>query len=188
MDEQRRARDTMKKTSTNKFTTFSNGLKEGRINKCRRIRGWLHETLRSHFSLNANWVQNHIANCPKCQRRFSSIGKVNLALSLIKSQPHKLDLLMRANTQAIGVLKHSLREAPKAQKLKTMQPELKMREICSVYKRSVANIAACIAILFLMKTGIFYSVDTFQDQGKKAIKQYYINQVGEDLASDIFHN
>jgi len=177
----------MKKTSTNKLTTFSDGLEEGRINKCRRIRAWLHEALRSHFSLNADWVQNHIANCPKCQRRFASVSRVNLALSLIKSQPHKLDLLMRANKQAIGVLKHSLREAPKAQKLKTIQPEPKLLEICNVHKSSAANVAACIAILFLMKTGVFYSVDTFQDQGKKAIKQYYINEIGEDLASDIFH-
>jgi len=187
MDEQKRTRDTMKKTSTNKSTTFSDGLKEGKINKCRRIRGWLHEALRNHFSLNADWVQNHIANCPKCQRRFSSISRVNLALSLIKSQPHKLDLLMRANTQAIGVLKHSLREAPKAQKLKAMQPEPKLLEICSIHKHSAANVAACIAILFLMKTGIFSFTDTVQTQGQKVVKQYYINQVGKDLASDIFH-
>ena len=161
--------------------------KNERRARCRQIRGWLYESLRNHFSLNADWVQNHIASCPKCQRRFASVSRVNLALSLIKSQPHKLDLLMRANKQAVGVLKHNLREAPKAQKLKAMQPEPKLLEICNVHKGSAANIAACIAILLLMKTGIFYSVDTCQDQGKKALKQYYINQVGEDLANDIFH-
>jgi hypothetical protein len=186
MDEQRRTRDTMKKTSKNKLTTLSDGLKEGRINRCRRIRVWLHEALRSHFSLDAAWVQNHIAHCPKCQRRLASVSRVNLALSLVKSQPHKLDLLLRANTQAIGVLKHSLREAPKAQKLKKIQPEPKLLEICNVHKGSAANVAACIAILFLMKTGIFSFTDTVQTQGQKAVKQYYINHVGEDLASDIF--
>jgi hypothetical protein len=188
MDEPGRTRDTMKKTSTNKPAASSDGLQEDRGKKCRRIRSWLYETLMSRFSLNADWVQNHIASCPKCQRRFASVSRVNLALSLVKSQPHKLDLLMRANTQAIGVLKHSLREAPKTAKLKTMQPEPRLLEICSVHKGSAANVAACIAILFLMKTGIFYSVDTFQDKGKKAIKQYYINELGEDLARDIFQS
>jgi hypothetical protein len=161
-------------------------LNETRVNKCRRIRAWLYEALRSHFSLNADWVQNHIANCPKCQRRFACVSRVNLALSLIKSQPHKLDLLMRANKQAIGVLKHSLREASKAQKLKIIQPEPKLLEICNVHKSSAANVAACIAILFLMKTGIFSITDTVQTQGQKAVKQYYVNQVGKDLANDIF--
>jgi hypothetical protein len=183
MDEQRKMRDIMKTTRKNERRQTT----DERRAKCRRIRGWLHETLRSRFSFDADWVQNHIANCPKCQRRFASVSRVNLALSLVKSQPHKLDLLMRANTQAIGVLKHSLREAPETAKLKTMQPEPKLLEVCNVHKSSAVNIAACIAILFLMKTGIFYSVDTCQDQGKKALKQYYINQVGEDLANDIFH-
>src|SRR4030042_5066513 len=121
MDEQRRMRDTMKTTRRNERQAM-----------CKRIRYWLYETLRNRFSFDADWVQNHIANCPKCQRRFASVSRVNLALSLVKSQPHKLDLLMRANTQAIGVLKHSLREAPKTQRLKTMQPEPKLLEICNV--------------------------------------------------------
>lgn len=165
----------MTKTSTNE--------KRG---KCRQIREWLHGTIKSRISFEASWVQNHIAYCPKCQRRFASVSRVNLALSLVKSQPHSLDLLMRANAQAISVLKHGLREAPKAQKLKVMQPEPKLWEICSVHKHSAANVAACIAIIFLMKSGIFSFMDTFEAEGQKVIRQYYVNQVGEDLASDIF--
>jgi len=165
----------MKKTSANQ-----------RPGKCRQIRAHLHKAITSHFGPDADWVQNHIGNCPRCQRRFASIGKVNLALSLVKSQPHKLDLLMRANTQAISLLKHSLREAPKAKMLKNMQPEPSLLERCSVYKHSAANVAACITILFLMKIGVFSFVDKFQTEGQKVVKQYYVNQVGEDLANDIF--
>ena len=155
-------------------------------NKCRRIRAWLYKAISSRFALDADWVQNHIANCLRCQRRMASIGKVNLALSIIKSQPHKLDLLMRANAQAIGVLKHSLRQAPKARKLKEARPEPKLLERWSKYKHSAANAAACIAILFLMKTGVFSSMDKFQTEGQKAMRQYYACQVGQDLADEIF--
>jgi hypothetical protein len=104
----------------------------------------------------------------------------------MKSQPHGLDLLMRANTQAIHVLKHSLRHEPKAQKLERKLPEPKLLERCSQYGHSVANLAACIVILFLMKIGVFSSMNNIHTQGQKVIKQYYVNQVGEDLADEIF--
>ncbi len=155
-------------------------------NRCKQIRAWLHRAIGSRFSLNADWVQNHTANCPRCQRRFAAIGKVHLALSAMKSQPHNLYLLMRANTQTINVLKHSLRQVPKAQKLKTMLPEPKQLEKWSKYTRSIASVAACIAILVLMKVGIFSSMDKFQTKGQKIIKQYYAGHVGNDLANELF--
>jgi len=160
--------------------------KQEGVARCRRIRASLCETIGSRFGVNADWMQNHIANCPRCQRRLSLAGKVNLALSVVKSQPHTLELLMRANTQAIGVLKHSLREAPKAWKLRTMLPEPKLLERWSKYGHCTANLAACIAVLLLMKIGVFSSMDAFQTQGQKVIKQYYTGQVGKDLADEIF--
>jgi hypothetical protein len=184
MDGQRKRRKKMRSINKNKGTTLKS--QNGSSNKCRRIRAWLYKAVINRFRLDAEWVQNHIANCPRCNRRLVNVGKVNLALSAIKSQPHKLDLLMRANTQAIGVLKHSLREAPKAGKLRAMLPEPKPLEKCGKYAHSTANVAACIAILLLMKIGIFSSMDTFQTQGQKAVEQYYASQLGEDLADEVF--
>lgn len=131
-------------------------------------------------------MQGHIANCPRCRRRLISSGKVHLALSFMKTQPHGLDLLMRANEQAISVLKHSLRQEPKAQELKTRQPEPKPMEKYGRYGFSVGSLAACIAVLFLMKIGIFSSMDTVQNQGRKVMKQYYVNRIGQDLADEVF--
>ena len=155
-------------------------------NQCRRIRTWLYEAMSMRFGPEANWLHNHIMYCPRCQHRLVSCGKVNLALSFMKSQPHALDLLMRANTQAIAVLKHSLRCEPKAQMLERKLPEPKLLERCSHYGHSLANLAACIVILFLMKVGVFSSMNNLQTQGQKVIKQYYVKQVGEDLANEIF--
>ena len=155
-------------------------------NKCRRIRGWLYTTANKRFNPEAGWLKDHIVNCPKCRRRLVSCGKVNLALSFMKTQPHSLDLLMRANTQAIGVLKHSLRRAPKARKLRVILPEPKLLERFSKYGHSAVNMAACITILLLMKVGVFSSMDKFHTQGQKVFKQYYTKQVGEDLADEIF--
>ncbi|MHC4618668.1 MAG: hypothetical protein ACYTEQ_13055 [Planctomycetota bacterium] len=161
-------------------------MNKNKNNKCGRIRAWLHRAAASRLSLDANWVQKHIADCPKCRRRLASISKVNLALSMIKSQPHNLDLLRRANAQALGVLKHSLRYAPKAQQLKAVRPEPKLLEKCRKYAHSTANAAACIAIVLLMKTGIFSYMNNVQTQGREVVRQYYAGQIGEDMADDIF--
>ena len=155
-------------------------------NKCRRTRGWLSEAISRRFDPDAHWLQSHIANCPRCQSRFASYGKVNLAISAIKSQPHKLDLLMCANEQTIGVLKHSLRRAKKAGELKKVRPEPKFLEKYSRYSSSALNVAACMTILLLMKIGVFSSMNMFQSQGEKAIKIYYANRIGNDLADEIF--
>lgn len=155
-------------------------------NKCKRISGWLSEAISRHIDPDAQWLHNHITNCPRCQRRYVSYGKVNLAMSAIKSQPHKLDLLMCANMQTIGVLKHSLRRAKQAGNLKTIQPEPKFLEKYSKYTSSALNVAACMTILLLMKIGIFSSMNMFQNQGQKVIQKYYTNHIGHDLADEIF--
>jgi len=155
-------------------------------NKCSNIRYRLFKNISSKISLKADWVHTHIVNCPKCRKRLASVGKVDLALSIIKSQPHNLDLLMRANQKAVGVLKHSLRNSPGAQKLKKLLPEPKLLEKCGKYKSSLANTAACIAILLLMKTGIFSSMESFQSKGQKVMKNYYASRIGEDLTNEIF--
>lgn len=155
-------------------------------NKCRQIRARLHTAMSRRIGLEASWLQSHVASCPRCRRRLASWGKVDLALSFIKAQPHRLDLLMRANSQAIGVLKHSLREAPKAQVLKSVLPQPRPLERYGRYGHSVANFAACATILILMKVGVFSSMDSFKTQGQKAIKQYYGRQIGQDLADEVF--
>jgi len=155
-------------------------------NKCRQIRNWLYTTFSRHFGPEADWSNNHIIHCPRCQQRLISCGKVNLALSFMKNQPHNLDLLKRANAQAIAVLKHSLRHEPKAQELKRNLPEPGLFERCSKYGQSLANLAACVLILLLMKIDVFSSMDNFQNQGQKVIRQYYSRQIGEDLANEIF--
>jgi mannosyltransferase OCH1-like enzyme len=93
---------------------------------------------------------------------------------------------MRANAQAIGVLKHSLRDAPQAAELRKKLPEPKLLEKYSKYKGSAANVAACIIILLLMKIGVFSSMDSFQTRGQEVFKQYYAKHVGQDLADEIF--
>ncbi len=151
-------------------------------NKCRRIRTLLYTAASKRLGPDAGWFQKHVAGCPRCRRRLAAYRKVDLAFSLVKTQPHKLDLLMRANTRAVAVLKHSLRAEPEAQKLKRKLPEPKLLEMFRGCGRSVANAAACVAILLLMKVGVLSSMNQFHSTGQKSMKQYYAKRIGEDLA------
>lgn len=155
-------------------------------NTCKRIRARLCSTLNKYFGTEARWVRGHIACCPRCRQRLIASGKVHLALSFMKAQPHGLDLFTRANQQTIAVLNHSLREEPKAQKLKTKRPEPKPLEKYRRYGFFFGSLAACLAILILMKIGVFSSMDTVQVKGRRVMKQYYARNVGQDLADDVF--
>jgi hypothetical protein len=104
----------------------------------------------------------------------------------VKTQPHKLDLLARANADAISVLKHSLRAEPEAATLKTELPEPKLLEMFRGCGRSVASAAACVAILLLMKIGVLSSMNHVHSTGQKGMKQYYAKRIGEDLAGEVF--
>jgi hypothetical protein len=84
------------------------------------------------------------------------------------------------------VLKHSLREEPEAENLKTKLPKPDPSDKLLGYVRSFANTAACITILLLMKTGVLSSMKQFQSTGQKGIRQYYTKHVGEDMAEEIF--
>lgn len=175
-------------TSTNMYRepSFASSAHRQDPNKCRQIRTRLHRLVSSSLSLDAGWAQRHIASCPRCQSRIVGVGKVELALSLVKSQRHHLDLLMRANVQAVGVLKHSLRETPKAEKLKNALPKPKLSEQLSRYKHAAANVAACFTILLLAKIGVFSSMQGFQTRSQEVLKQYYAGHIGQDLADEIF--
>ena len=59
-----------------------------------------------------------------------------MGLLLIKTQPHGADLLAKANRRAVDVLKHGLRELPKAEKLRHACPRPTLHERLGKYTQS----------------------------------------------------
>jgi len=142
------------------------------------IGGWLLE--------NSPWIQRHLTTCPRCRQRLIGFNRLSTALTLLKTYPHQLDLLSQANTQAIKVLKHSLRNSPQAQILQKTRPEPKWFKRLTKYAHSLANAAACITILLMIRVGIFSSMDKLQSQGQESLKQYYAYHLGKDVADEMF--
>lgn len=161
---------------------------EGRpaTSRCRQVRQRLTDSVRCRFGPETPWVQRHVAGCPRCQRRLAALAKVDLALSAVKAEPHRLDLLMRANSAAVRMLNHQLREGARDRRLEEATPEPGLIEQCGRYRAALTNVAACVAILFLTKAGIFSSFDKARTGGQAVMKQYYAAQAGEDLAGEVF--
>ena len=93
---------------------------------------------------------------------------------------------MRANSQAIGVLKHSLRNLPGTRQLKEMRPDLAWYQRIGRCTQPIVNVAACLAIAALLRFSIFSSMDSFQDHGSDVLRTYYANHLGQEAADDIF--
>lgn len=152
----------------------------------RRLRRRLVDAAHRRFGPEAPWVRRHAAHCPHCQRRLASLARVDLTLSIIKSQPHRLDLLTRANTAAIRMLSCQLRQSEAAERLKEAKPEPTCVDPYAGHQNAILNVAACLAILLLTKAGIFASLDKARTRGEATMKQYYANRAGEDLAGEVF--
>lgn len=174
------------KALTGNDKPFSRATGRARKTDCKRIRRWLTASLYRHLGPEADWVQRHTAICPRCQRRIAAVRRVELALCIVKSQPHHVDLLKRANAHAIGMLKHSLREASQARRLEDSRAEPSFIERSGRYRHRIANVAACLAIVALTRTGLFSSLDRINTRGKECMRQYYATQAGEDLAGEVF--
>jgi hypothetical protein len=139
------------------------------------------------LNLNGPWLQNHLADCPKCCKRLQRFGRVNLAFTLLKSQPHSLNLLKRANAQTINVLNHGLRAAPKAQELKIAKPHPHWLFAKSKHIHSLFSTAACLAFILLLKVGLFRSVEDFKDTGDTVVKNYCAKHLDQQMFDDIFN-
>lgn len=132
------------------------------------------------------WVQNHISACPRCQKRFAAMNKVDLAFTLLRSQPHAKHLLSQANTQTVDVLQRKLRKTEKAHTLKSALPGLSVPGRIHLLHQSFAHVAACIAILFLSKIGIFSTIKNSQLAGRRAVKHLYANHLDADTTDEMF--
>ncbi len=153
-------------------------------NQCRKLRTSLVEKTIGKLN-RALWLQNHIAACPRCRARIARVARVDFALTLLKSQPHSSDLLARANISAISVLKHSLRESPKADKLKQAESPNTWQK-CGAHIIPLAKTAACLAVILIIKLGVLSSMDNFCKQGSSAVEHYYARHLGQEYADEIF--
>ncbi|MHC4835445.1 MAG: hypothetical protein ACYSOF_00905 [Planctomycetota bacterium] len=155
-------------------------------NQCRRIRKGrlgLWDAFRSRV---LERLSDHIAECPRCQRRLATVNRVELGLTLMKTQPQQIGLLARANNQALDMLKHSLRHAPKSAGLRTAKSDANRLEKIRPGLERVLNVAACVFIVIMIKTGVSNSLLDYKEQGEAVIHSYYASNLDNEMFNEIF--
>ena len=152
---------------------------------CGLVRPWLAEALNNRMNAPATWLRKHIAECPRCRRVVLGGNRLRVAFLLLKTQPHRSDLLAQANSRAITVLKRSLRDLPQAQKLRRMSPRPNLLQRLGKYKQGAFNAAACLVVLLLMKAGILSAMMKFHDEGTQVAQRYYARYLDQDIMDDL---
>jgi hypothetical protein len=114
------------------------------------------------------------------------VNRIELGLMLIKTQPLENGLLARANSQALGVLNHSLRYAPKSKVLRNAKSDTnRLEKIRPNFERAL-NVAACIFIVIIIKTGVSSSLLDYKKKGEAVIENYYARNLDNQLFDEIF--
>lgn len=153
---------------------------------CRQRReamGGLFASIKDKLSLR---LRDHIASCPRCQKRLLKMGRVELALQLILSQPHSLTLLQEANLRALKMLRRQERFSPKADALRqaTPQPDWTVRHTKRLEK--LLGVAACLAVICLIKIGVFSSLKEIRDDSQTAMRNYYARNLDQETIGQLF--
>ena len=161
------------KTSTNK-------------NQCRSVRSEQFEVIGSLKMRALRRLNDHVVECPKCQKRLATINRVEVALMLMKSEPYEMGLLARANNKALDVLTHSLRFAPKSTLLRQAASDTNPIEKAHPLIERVLNVAACLFIVIMIKTGVSHSLLNYKEQGEAVIHNYYALNLDSQMLEEIF--
>jgi hypothetical protein len=143
------------------------------VEQCRSLRLRVLEAINDRLDLSTGWMQRHVAQCPRCQRLLRGARRLDVAMMLLKSQPHHMDLLSRANRGAIAVLHYRLRNLPQAETLRVATPRPSLWKRFGRYSQALTHAAACLAFLMLLRMGILNSMRNLQDQSARAVDKYY---------------
>ncbi len=155
-------------------------------NQCRSVRNERCGMIRSLKVRLLRRLDDHVAGCPKCQRRLATVNRVEVALMLMKSQPYEMGLLARANNKALDVLTHSLRFGPKSTLLRQARSDTNCIEKARPFIEKVLNVAACLFIVVMIKSGVSHSLLDYKQRGEAVIHNYYARNLDDQLFSEIF--
>jgi len=134
----------------------------------------------------ARRCSDHIAACPRCQKRLAATGRVEMALCLMRMQPQTMELLAKANTSALKYLTRSVRQSPCADQLRIAVHKPNRLEKASPMLERLLNVAACLFIVLMIRVGLKNRMLEIQDQGTKVMENYYARNLDPQLFEDVF--
>lgn len=106
--------------------------------------------------------------------------RVMLALDLIKSQRHNIDLNARANQGFIENFRNKLRQTAQARKLCALRKDLPLWQRAYYYNSWMLNLAACFLLVFVAKMNFSVLTRTSVNFSEEKMSQVYARQCGGD--------
>lgn len=135
-----------------------------------------------------NFSLRHLESCPRCRKRAALLDRIELALDLLRTEQRPFDLLKKANTRAVGTLAHGLRETPDAGRLREQMPRPGWLELHTPALDKLLNVAACLFMVLIIKTGVFADLTKLENTGRKAVNNYYARNLSAEGLNDILRD
>ncbi|MBN1125524.1 MAG: hypothetical protein JXA82_10985 [Sedimentisphaerales bacterium] len=161
-------------------------IRRGPIRAIKRFQRRIGDSLAAWMGLESGWLAEHVAHCPVCQKRAGLHRQAELGLSLIKSQPRTIDLVKKANAQAVSTLQRSLRQTKKSDHLRQTRPKTFWSYPNVRTLQPLLSTAACLMVILLVKTGVFASMNKVRETGTNVVHSYYAHHLGQEMADDLF--
>lgn len=107
-------------------------------------------------------------------------------MMMVRTQQQDIGLLAKANHKALNTLKHSLRNAPKSLVLRTAKADTSRFEKIRPGLERILNIAACVFVVVMIKTGVSNSLLNYKRQGEDVIHNYYARNLDSQTFDELF--
>ncbi len=151
---------------------------------CRAATSWLVGAALDRLRDPLERLHEHAMSCPRCRQRLLGINRLQLGLTLMKSQVHGHDLLMHANRRAIAAMSYTVRALPQAEALRHAEPKFPWRQRMARYSQGLTQAAACLAVMFLLRLGVLHSISKLDEGSQRIAQEYQANHLGDDLNQD----
>ena len=151
---------------------------------CRLAATWLEQVAMDRLRRPIERLREHALHCPHCRQRLLGVNRLQMGLTLMQTQVHAPDLLMRANRRAIAALSYTVRDLPQAEVLRHAQPKFPWRQRMARYGQSISHAAACLAVMLCLRLGIFQSVTKLQEGTQRMAQEYQAHHIGDALNDD----
>ena len=129
---------------------------------------------------------DHVAHCPRCQKRLAAMQRVELSLCLMRTQPHTMELLGKANTSALKYLTRTSRQTACAEQLRCATHQPHRLEKASPMLERLINVAACLFVVLMIRVGLTNKMFQIKEQGTKVMENYYARNLDPQLFEDVF--
>lgn len=118
-------------------------------------------------------LADHIRTCPACAQQVRQANRVHASFALLRTQPAPPNLLPRANSRALRMLRRAARASAAAHRLLRMRPGLTRWQRFEVHLARWSVGVAAAFILLLMRFGMMSGIAKTEATGQALVENWH---------------